>query len=109
MDIYQRHAEGPGLWIEQDKFLIRKLRFQSGVEVLAKEYGDYSRGLKFPKIRILNNKGISIPIRVLKINGLPSNNKVLKKKMSLQSLRSSQTQQMEIKDSLIEEFYTRFR
>ena len=107
MYTYQRDTEGPGLWIEQDKFLIRKLRFQSDVEVLAKEYGDYSRGLKFPKNRILNDGGVSILLRVLKVNSLSANNKMLKKKMSLRSLRSSSFS--EIDEPLIEEFYTRFR
>lgn len=41
----------PGLWIEQDVFVIRKLRLPSQVEVTADDYNSFSRGLHYPKTR----------------------------------------------------------
>lgn len=41
----------PGIWIEQDVFVIRKLRFPSQVEVTADDYNSFSRGLHYPKTR----------------------------------------------------------
>lgn len=46
-------TEWPGIWIEQDMFVIRKLRLPSQVEVIADDYNSFSRGLHYPKTRIV--------------------------------------------------------
>lgn len=106
---YQTQAQGPGLWIEQDEFLIRRLRLKSNVEILAKDYGDYSRGLKFPKNRLINNNDVAISIRVLKIDSLSQSHKAFLQKMSVQSLAPSVIGEDRMIAPLIEDFYSRFR
>ncbi len=41
----------PGIWIDQDQFNIRKIRTQSGVEVLALNYKQFEDNLFFPSLR----------------------------------------------------------
>ncbi len=111
MYTYQRDLQGPGLWIEQDKFLIRKIKLKTGTEISANEYSDYGKDLKFPKVRTITfDNNISVSIRVLKINVLSQNNKSLQNKMSPQALRRSYNQQDEkTVPLLIKDFYLRFR
>lgn len=61
-------AEGtptPGLWIEQDQFLVRKLRLPSQVEVSADNYNQYSRGLNYPKVRTVRWGQNTVTIRLI--------------------------------------------
>lgn len=68
-------AEGtptPGLWIEQDQFLIRKLRLPSQVEVTADNYIQYARGLNYPKVRTVRWGQNTVTIRLIGINARPA-------------------------------------
>jgi len=68
-------AEGtpnPGLWIEQDQFLIRKLRLPSQVEVTADNYTQYARGLNYPKVRTVRWGQNTVTIRLIGINARPA-------------------------------------
>lgn len=98
--------QNPGVWIEQDQFVIRKLRLPSQVEVTADKYGQYSRGLWFPKARQIkwNDKTVSIQVLTVSAKGkdifqtYPQ--KMTSKTDGLQNLPAK---------SLVEEFYQRFR
>ncbi len=112
MYAYQKNAKGPGLWIEQDKFVIRKIKLKTSVEVLASRYIEHVGYLKFPQHRVLIYEDTSIPIKTINISRL-SDNKKLQQKLSLQNFRKSQkntTQWGESEtSSLIRDFYSRFR
>ena len=113
MYTYQKEKGNSGLWIEQDKFVIRKLKLQTGVQILAWDYNDYVRSLKFPKHRLLISDNTSISIRVLKVTNLYPQDKKLQQKTSLQSFRKSQTNITQWgkskASSILKDFYSRFR
>lgn len=58
---------GPGVWIEQDQFVIRKMRTPDGAEIFLNDYGTFSRGLVFPKSQSVTFDNHTAQIRVLKI------------------------------------------
>jgi hypothetical protein len=60
-------ALNPGIWIEQDQFLVRKLRLPSQVEVTADNYNPYARGLNFPKTRVVRWGQNSVTMRLIGI------------------------------------------
>lgn len=95
----------PGLWIEQDVFLIRKIRFPSGAEISAEDYSSYARGLHFPRARTIRWGANSVSLRVLSVAGrapaIPLSS--LDTSWKVQGLEGQPAQ------TLIEEFYTRFR
>lgn len=97
-------AAMPGLWIEQDQFVIRKIRFSSEAEVAADLFTSYTRGLQFPKLRTLSWGGNTVSLRVLSVSGKGPT-------LSLSSLDTPwRIQGLEpATQSVVEEFYTRFR
>lgn len=95
----------PGLWIEQDQFVIRKIRFPSEAEITADSYTPYARGLHFPKERTVRWGANTVSIRVLSVGSKAST-------ANLSSLDSSwkvQGLDQQPAAAVIEEFYTRFR
>lgn len=99
-------GEGPaGLWIEQDQFVIRKLRWSTGAEVSAESYSTYARGLQFPRLRTLRWGNQSVQIRVLSVSGkgLALSMSSLDVPWKIHGLEQQPAQR------LIEEFYSRFR
>ena len=112
MYTYQKNEKGPGLWIEQDKFTIRKIRLKTNVEILASRYLEHTGYLKLPQHRILIYDDTSVPIKTTNVTRL-SDNKKLQQKLSLKNFRKSQkniTQWDEDEtSSLIKDFYSRFR
>ncbi len=52
----------PGLWVEQDQFVIRKIRLPSRAEIGAEKHTGFSKGLFFPKTRFVkwDNKQVQI-------------------------------------------------
>lgn len=96
----------PGLWIEQDQFVIRKLRLPSQAEVTAEKYGSYSRGLNFPRYRSVRWGANQVQITTLSVVG--------KGKEALSSISSKMPAQLDgiyssSLKSTVEEFYKRFR
>ncbi|MCB0348985.1 MAG: hypothetical protein KDD37_09110 [Bdellovibrionales bacterium] len=76
----------PSLWVEQDTFRVRRIRFKSGNEVLADDYEQYSHGLEFPRSRVINTQNMKITIRTLSINSV----KPTKSFKEMLSLRAKQ-------------------
>lgn len=104
----------PMAWIEQDVFHLRKLRFPSGTIMTADNYGTYSRELAFPKIRQIiwgdRENPKSVTMQVTKIVGLAT----VKNDKRLQSAGLEFNSQVggltdPEMQSLVEEFYQRFR
>ncbi len=102
----------PGVWIEQDSFLLRKLRFKSQAELNANQYQRFARGLKLPKDRTLTWNNHSVFIRTLSAKVMrggvatssrfsPKNMEKLKSKLSSDRRAPAHP--------LIKEFYARFR
>lgn len=102
--------ENPGLWIEQDQFVIRKVRFPSEALIEVKSNNDYSRNLIYPTQRVLSWGSNSIEIKTLSVNTRttsPQMAKVLSKDnplpVAILQMGDNPYQQM------IEEYYLRFR
>lgn len=93
----------PGLWIEQDQFLIRKIRLPSEVEISAEKHSLYSRGLYFPRRRTVKWADNNVQIQTINVSSKPANLQFNLENTKLDGLESM------VNKTVIEEFYKRFR
>lgn len=101
----------PGLWIEQDQFLIRKFRLPSQAEIEANNYNDYAKNLHFPRQRTVRWDNKTVEINLISIhNKLTAtqisqliNTTTVENSQAVLAISTPAAQQ------LIEEFYKRFR
>lgn len=104
----------PGLWIEQDQFVIRKLRWPTQFEIQASEYKNFANGLWLPQLRTLSWPQVNSPVRV-SVNsvGVAGSGKNLNQQLEPSSLKSADSSSALIRklpeDAVIKEFYTRMR
>lgn len=63
-------ATAPTLWIEQDQFVIRKLRTPDQTVVKADDYTKYDDGLYFPRTRTYNFGKTTVEIRTVSVKSL---------------------------------------
>jgi hypothetical protein len=102
-------ALNPGLWIEQDQFLIRKLRLPSQVEVTADNYNPYPRNLNFPKLRTIRWGQNSVTLRVISVSSQRSAAPAQFQASSLNAnMRLEGLNGQPARDAVLE-FYSRFR
>lgn len=99
-------AKLPGIWLEQDQFLLRKIRNARETEMSVDKWGNYSRGWKLPKERnyVWGEKSAQAKMLDVRIPQGNIKNLVIK----AQEIRSSEFENAPEK-TLIEEFYLRFR
>lgn len=97
-----------GIWIEQDQFVIRKIRLPSGADITAENLTSYPRGLIFPKTRTIRWGPHSVNINVLSINAKPNVAGQLTPSR-LEAAPRNDLLKGQPAQSLIEEFYSRFR
>ncbi|MFN8845977.1 MAG: hypothetical protein ACK5V3_04285 [Bdellovibrionales bacterium] len=96
----------PYLWIEQDRFVIRKLRYESGVELTADQFVVHPKGLTHPEVMNLTWNKKSARIKTLSVTA----KKWTPQSFQPNSVQSSQSfLQSSMTDPLVQEFYTRFR
>jgi hypothetical protein len=62
----------PQVWIEQDSFILKRLRFPSEAEIIADRYSSYPNGLKFPRERTINWSDNTVTIRVVSVRSMTS-------------------------------------
>lgn len=99
----------PGMWIEQDQFLIRKIRWPNQAEITADDHTPFSKGLHFPKTRILKWGPNTVTIKVQNIISKSGNMNSFFQPQSLDYTTNLDSLQSSPLKSLIEEFYSRFR
>ncbi len=102
----------PGVWVEQDSFLLRKLRFKSQAEVQANKYQSYNSGLKLPKDRTITWNNNAVFIRTISAKSLGSRSSLQSRFQpnTLLSLKKTiSSDRREPRNALIKEFYARFR
>ncbi len=104
----------PGVWIEQDRFNIRRIRFPSQVELTADDYNEYGRNLYYPKTRTVSWGQKSVSIRTIKVSAVnPSNDQKAKLSPSfLRTHKQGQIQSVQPEGDLsplVREFYQKFR
>lgn len=99
----------PGLWIEQDQFIIRKLRLPSQVEMSANNYNQFSRGLSFPRARTIRWGNHTVTIRTLSVSARPAAASNLLQPASLDKASNWDGLGALPAKDVVTEFYTRFR
>ncbi|WII72708.1 hypothetical protein QJS83_02340 [Bdellovibrio sp. 22V] len=99
----------PGIWIEQDQFVVRKLRLPSQVEMSANNYNQFARGLSYPRQRTIRWGNNTVTIRLISASARPQTAVALFQPSSLDSnLKWDGIQSLPAKD-VVTEFYSRFR
>lgn len=95
-----------GVWIEQDQFHIRKIRWPSQSEMTIDESGSYSRGLMFPKTRTFRWGNQSVQMRTLAVQGKTT----LPQPFQVSNL-ANQVDSIDVPSSreMLNDFYQRFR
>ncbi|MGZ3770662.1 MAG: hypothetical protein ACXVCP_13710 [Bdellovibrio sp.] len=105
----EQEANLPGVWIEQDQFVIRKLRLPSQVEISANDYNQFAKGLSYPRSRTIRWGNNTVTIRLISASSRPQSAAGLFHPTSLDSnLKWEGIQNLPAKE-VITEFYTRFR
>lgn len=98
----------PAVWIEQDAFLLRRVRFPSAAEVISKKHGEFSGSLSFPRERIVTWDNSSALIRTVSVK--PMSAAQADKFLSPSSLTKADAQAAQFPDQIqVKEFYSRFR
>lgn len=99
----------PGIWIEQDQFVVRKLRLPTQVEMSANNYNQFARGLYYPRARTIRWGNNTVTIRLISASGRPQTAVSLFQPTSLDSnMKWDGISTLSAKD-VVTEFYTRFR
>lgn len=105
----EQELNQPGIWIEQDQFIIRKLRLPSQVEMSANDYNQFAKGLFYPRSRTIRWGNNTVTIRLISAAVRPQTAVGLFQPSSLDSnLKWDGIKDIPAKD-VITEFYTRFR
>lgn len=105
----EQESGNPGLWIEQDQFVVRKLRLPSQAEVSASNYNQFAKGLSYPRMRTVRWGNHTVSIRLISASPRPANAVNLFQPSSLDSnINWEGVSALPAKD-VITEFYTRFR
>lgn len=102
----QPEQSSPGMWIEQDQFVLRKLRLPSQAEVSADKYTSYARGLSFPKTRLVRWDSNQITIQTISVS---SKGREAWNQFGLKAPAKMDGLSNQPAAALVEEFYRRFR
>lgn len=97
----------PGLWIDQDQFVVRKFRDARQVEIIADQYQTYSRGLIHPKLRTVKWGQQTWNIVTTQVQTKPFSQKDFQ--VSSLDLVSKNNISQENLKTLIQEFYSQLR
>ena len=99
----------PGVWIEQDQFVVRKVRLPSQAEMTADNYTQFAKGLNYPRARTIHWGAHSANIRLISASAKAGNSAALFQPNSLDiTTRTEGLNNLPAKDAILE-FYSRFR
>ncbi|MCB0421745.1 MAG: hypothetical protein KDD61_12165 [Bdellovibrionales bacterium] len=100
-----------GMWIEQDQFNVLKIRLKTQTEVTARNYGKFSRNLNIARVREVSWGDQKAEIHTMSVKPLyvSSANKKLLSYQSLSEIKEEQKPLRKEDDSVIYDFYSRFR
>ncbi|MFS4458806.1 hypothetical protein [Bdellovibrio sp. HCB2-146] len=99
----------PGIWIEQDQFVVRKFRLPSGVEVTADNYSQYAKGLSYPRSRTIRWGNSTANIRLISASTRPASASGLFQPSSLDAPAKWDGLEGKAAKAAVQEFYSRFR
>jgi hypothetical protein len=97
----------PEAWVEQDAFILRRLRFPSEAEVEADHHSTYAGALKLPRERTVSWGTNSVFIRVLSVK--PATAAQVASQMNPNSLGAGAKTAHLPDQAQVREFYQRFR
>lgn len=99
-------ALSPSVWIEQDQFVLRKVRWPTQSELLVEDSGSYSRNFQYPHLRTLSWETQSVQIKTLSVVGKVSMSKPLQTQQIPPAVwpKEDSTSQENL-----QQFYQRFR
>lgn len=96
----------PGVWVEQDHFLPRQVRFKSGAQLNLSDYRPYGKTTMLPYQKTIRWKNSQAELRITRV--------IEKKKFAPQELTTLETtldfgtMETELKQAVLE-FYSRYR
>jgi hypothetical protein len=98
----------PSAWIEQDSFLLRRLRFPTEAEITLDKHSTFTGGLKLPRERTFTWGGNSAVVRVLSVKAVtPAQASSL---LTAGSISANDARAARLPDQAqVREFYSRFR
>lgn len=99
----------PKIWIEQDFFVVRKIRLPTQVELEFDNYKSYSKGLNYPKQKTIRWGLNKVSINTLSVVPKTGNLAAQFDPKSLDTNNQSDVLYNHPLKTLLEEFYTRFR
>lgn len=99
----------PGVWIEQDQFVVRKVRLPSQAEMTADSYNQFAKGLYYPRTRTVRWGNNTANIRLISASARPATAVAQFQPNSLDiNAKVDGLEKLAAKDAIIE-FYSRFR
>ncbi len=104
-------GKNPGLWVEQDQFVLRKLRYSDGTELIAEQHQRHSRGIKTPQKRTLTWGEKTVYINTNRVRPA-SSSAINRRRLSHLSLNVKKEPHLarKVPDvEVVKEFYSRFR
>lgn len=107
------NATGPtaAIWIEQDQFTIRKVRWSTQAELTADDYSNFSKDLSYPRSREIRWGSNSVKILTRRVDAKVENSSI-QAQLSMSALsgkRNSFSNSETEVYKIIREFYSRFR
>jgi hypothetical protein len=100
-------SPAPYLWIEQDAFLVRKIRFEDGAEMTANLFQVYPKGLSYPNLMSLTWADQKVRMNTLSVTMVKKFQPAVFQANQLED--SKPFQQTFSKWNVVIEFYKRFR
>ena len=98
----------PGVWIEQDGFVLRRLRFPSQAELSAEQYGLQAGSLRFPGQRVVTWGDHTAVIRLISVKSVDA--KTAAAALNPSSITAPEAKAAKLPDQVqVKEFYSRFR
>jgi hypothetical protein len=95
----------PGLWIDQDAFLLRRLRYPSRAEVESSNHLSASGGFRIPRDRNVTWETSTASIRILSVKSIAP--AAAQSALNSSTLNSAKMKLPEV--PAVQEFYSRFR
>lgn len=98
----------PGVWIEQDAFVLRRLRFPSNTEFTYDQYGLQAGSIRLPQQRTIKWDDHTAIIRLISVKSVDP--KTASAALNPTSITAPEAKAAKLPDQTqVKEFYTRFR
>jgi len=104
-----QNEQSPGLWVEQDRFLIKKVRFPSQAEVSADTYSELSRGLIYPKTQTVSWDKESVMIELSRADAINKGTEYLEESNFSKLANQNRPLPQDLTAGVVADFYKRFR